>query len=114
MNFEKDEIIQITYWKRTPVPADYVMREASKMLSSYLHNYALIGHTGADQMDPVSAMEHFRIKARHMMEGHGTPVVINAQIGQAESKRYMQTIQTDPLFIRWEDPVLANALLAYE
>jgi hypothetical protein len=113
MFLQKDDIVQLTYWRRSVAPVDIVMREASKMLSSYLATYAVKNYHGQDQLEPEAAIEHFRKQSRQMMEQHGEPVTIHAQAGNKESQEYIRKLQSAPDFLRWDNPYLAQALLEF-
>ena len=90
--YEPGEIIYLTYYERKPVHPDLVMKEASKMLSAYLQNYALVRHFGGEQPDPFASLDTFRFKAREMMEKHGHAISVPFQIGLDESREYIRKL----------------------
>jgi len=85
---------------------------SSSMFSAYLSNYAFTKGGGQD-MDPQTAFENARKKAREEAERlASTPVtqVFHVQIGQEESIRKMIELEQSESFVEWSDPNMVNLI----
>lgn len=102
---------EIKYTARTTTASaeliDAIQQDvSSSMFSAYLSNYALTKGGGQD-MDPQTAFENARKKAREEAERlASTPVLqsIHVQIGQEESIRKMIELEQSDDFVEWSDP----------
>lgn len=83
---------------------------SSQNFSAYLANYAL---TGGSKMDPQTAFERFRAKAREEAEQLATEVVrfqLHLQIGQRESLDLIIRTEASGSFVAWEDEGLVSCI----